>query len=341
MKKKLWILPLFFLFFGCSAIMHRIGESDIEDGIAIYQKRGLTTDGFRELTSGLEYAPDSLRGIENLNIQYKQLLDQTNRLLKQKTYTVADLNALKLYLYGSDRYIALEKKIPQLSLDNNILYNNKIKIGKVFENYVLNQNYQGLSRRSKIDKIFYFKSLITYIPNNKIRQVITQLEQEVSINLYLTSNGRNGYSPIDIQNILVGVADRYKNRDLGNYIYFKGYNYYNQYYGNNSYLVDVSFYRFETPLLELSERKEQIGNKIIISQKKKLILTGEYKVINPRTYKVIDVRPINIEQNYTVEMTKTDNTITFSNENDILRKILEDKFSDILLYNLKNIRNLN
>ena len=341
MGKKLWILPLFFLFFSCSAITHRIGESNIEKGIAIYQKRGLTTDGFRELIDGLECAPDSLKGIESLNFQYSQLLEQTNRLLEQKTYTIADLNALKLYLYASDRYITLEKKVPQLSLNRNVLYNNKIKIAKVFEDYVLNQKFDGLSRQVKLEKIFYFKSLITHIPNSKIREVITKLEQEISINLYITSNSNNRYVPVDIQNILIGVADRYKNKDLGNYIYFRGYNYFNQSYANNAYLVELSFYRFETPLLEISERKQNTGSKTIISQQKKLILTGEYKIINPKTYKVIEIKPINIENKYTLEMIKTDNTTTFSNEREILKKILEEKFRELMLYNLKNTKNFN
>ncbi|MGX6592400.1 membrane lipoprotein lipid attachment site-containing protein [Cetobacterium ceti] len=341
MKKIIFFISLLIAFSGCSAIMHSIGESDINRGINIYQSRGLTTEGINYLASGLSNAPDSIIGIESFKRQYLELENQSENILRNKIYSERDINALKLYLLASEKYSILSGKIPQLTFNKEKYFSLKNKINTAFENYVLKDNLTNLNRKQKINKIFYYKSLLKYNQNYIIREKITKLEQEISINIVLTSSFRYRYnsSNFDIQNILISVADKYTNRDLGNYVYFRGYNSYNKYWSNNSYLVDMEFYNFETPILEISERKEGNGEKIIISQRKKLILSGEYRVIDSKTYGVVEIKPFRIEENYNIEMSKTQNTINFSNENDVIRKILEKKFTNIILYRLRDFRN--
>lgn len=336
MRKKIILIPIFFILFGCSAIMHSIGESDINKGMEIYRQRGLTTDGINYLTSGLQNAPNSILGIDSLKLQYMELNNSLDKIYKKTQYTRDDINRLKLYLFTSERYMELGKKIPQLYFDSNLYFNNKMKIQNIFEKYVIDDKIEIKNRQEKIGRITYYRSLVEYIQSYKIQEKIKKMEQEVTVNLVLQSSLRNNFYNPNIQNTLLHVSERYKNKNIGNYIYLRGFSSYVNYFQNNVYIVEFEISNFDIVTLEMKEKDEIDGKKSFI-EKKKLMLWGQYKVIDPKLNRIIEIKPIKIDEKYEIKVEKGNNKISFSDENEIINKIMEKQFGDIILYKLKNI----
>ncbi|MEG0300736.1 MAG: hypothetical protein RSA57_01800 [Cetobacterium sp.] len=337
MKKSSLFMILFILVFilsGCSAIMTSIGDSKINSSIKTYKNRGLTTDGMSELISGLEYSPNSIVGINEFKIQYQEITSIKNNILTKKNYTEADINALKLYLLTVEEFRKINSKIPTIKIDYNDFNNSKIKINQVFEKYVERDERFGLDRYQKIQRINYYSSLLKYLNNYTISSIIKDLENQVTINLYIGSSFR-GFSQLDnlMTNALISAADQNLNRNLGNYIFFRGYSYISKVSSNN-FFVSIDFTDIDIVTLE-SSVDENNGNKTFF-KRKKVFVSGVYKIYNNTPFP--SIKPFSFKDTYTIKTKQNDNSIYYDDERAILREVLENKFSDMIRYDIKNLR---
>ena len=337
MKKKSLLFIFFistFILSSCSALMTSIGDNKIHNAIEVYKYRGLTTDGMLDLISGLDYSPNSIIGINEFKKQYQEITSIKNKILIKTNYTEADINALKLYLLTVEEFKKINPKIPTIHIDYISFSNSKSNIVKVFEKYVEKDERFGLDRYAKIQKINFYKSLLKYNNSYTISSIVKDFENQVSINLYIRSSFR-GFSQLDtlVNNSLISAADRNLNRDLGNYTFFKGYTYISPVNSHN-YFIDIVFNDIDIVTLEIST--DEINGTKIFSKRKKIFISGVYKVFNSSPFP--SIKPFAFKETYTIKTKQNDNSTYYEDERDILRKILENKFSDIIRYDIKNLR---
>lgn len=332
LKKGIFYFLLVFIT-GCSALMTSIGNSKVDDAINIYSTRGLTSDGTLQLISGLEYYPESQIGINQYRKQYLEITQLKNTIIKKKNFNQQDLNALNLYLLTIEEFRKIQPKIPTIAIDYNDFNRSKFEIIKIFENFISKDEKLNISRNQKIDNINFYKKLNKYINSYLINNIILNLQNDVTINLYITSSFR-GFSGLDslVTNSLMQASDMNPNRDLGNYIIFKGYNDFISPNFNN-YFIDFNFSNVYIRVIETKE--ETKDNHKIFIVKKRITVSGYYKVYSQNTIPAI--KYFEFSENYTLK-TETNNSTTFyDDERDIVKTILKNKFSNIIHYDLENL----
>ncbi|MBC2850469.1 hypothetical protein H5J22_03290 [Cetobacterium sp. 8H] len=323
-----------FIFSGCSAIMTSIGDSKINNSIKTYRNKGLTSAGMSELISGLDYSPNSVVGINEFKIQYNEISAIKNKILTKKNHTENDIDNLNLYLLTVEEFRKINPKIPTIKVDYNDFNNSKIKINQIFEKYVERDERFGLDRYRKLQKINYYNSLLNYINNYTISSIVKDLENQVTINLYIGSSFR-GFSQLDtlMTNALISAADQNINRNLGNYIFFRGYSYISKISSNN-FFINIDFTDIDIVTLETSV-DENNGNKTFF-KRKKVFVSGVYKIYNNTPFP--SIKPFSFKDTYTIKTKKNDNSVYYDDERAILREILENNFSDMIRYDIKNLR---
>ncbi|MCQ8211326.1 hypothetical protein NON08_01915 [Cetobacterium somerae] len=335
-KLKYFIISFALLFFlGCSAIMTSIGNNKINNSINIYNSRGITTDGTLELISGLDYAPDSQIGISQYKKQYSDITTTKNNILKNKYFSQRDINALNLYILTIEEFKKISPKIPEIKIDYNDFNKSKIKIKQIFEEFVLKDEKLYISRNQKIQNINYYKKINKYINSYVINSIILNLENDVTINLYIGSSFQS-FSKLDylVTNSLAHAADINRNRNLGNYIFFKGFTSFKADKSKN-YYIDFNFSNIYIRTLETKEEVKE-NNKLFIARKK-ITISGYYKIYsqNSTSYN----KYFEFNENYSIKMKENNGTTLFDDEYDIVKNILENKFSNIIKFDLNNLIN--
>lgn len=335
-KLKYFIISFALLFFlGCSAIMTSIGNNKINNSIDIYNSRGITTDGTLELISGLDYAPDSQIGISQYKKQYSDITTTKNNILKNKYFSQRDINALNLYILTIEEFKKISPKIPEIKIDYNDFNKSKIKIKQIFEEFVLKDEKLYISRNQKIQNINYYKKINKYINSYVINSIILNLENDVTINLYIGSSFQS-FSKLDylVRNSLAHAADININRNLGNYIFFKGFTSFKADKSKN-YYIDFNFSNIYIRTLETKEEVKE-NNKLFIARKK-ITISGYYKIYsqNSTSYN----KYFEFNENYSIKMKENNGTTLFDDEYDIVKNILENKFSNIIKFDLNNLIN--
>lgn len=322
---------------GCSAIMTSIGNNKISNAINIYNSRGTTTDGTLELISGLEYSSESQIGISQYQKQYFEITNIKNNILKNKYFTKQDINALNLYLLTIEEFKKIQPKFPTIKIDYNDFNNSKVKITKIFEDFVLKDEKLYISRNQKIQNINFYKKINKYINSYIINSTISNLENDVTINLYVGSSFR-GFSQLDylLTNSLMHASDMNINRNLGNYIIFRGFNSFSKPNLKN-YFIDFNFSNVYTRTLETKEEIKEKEKLFIV--RKKITVSGYYKIYNQNS--APHTKYFEFNENYTLKMREYNNSTFYDDERDILKNILEDKFSNIIRYDLDNLININ
>lgn len=328
--KYIFISFSFVLFLGCSAIMTSIGNNKITNAINTYNSRGTTTDGTLELISGLDYAPDSQLGVTQYQKQYLEITGIKNNILNNKNFSHQDINALNLYLLTIEEFEKIHSKVPNIKIDYNDFNRSKIKINKIFEEFVLKDEKLYISRNQKIQNINYYKRMNKYLNSYVINNVILNLENDVTVNLYISSSFRS-FSKLDylVTNSLVHASDMNINRNLGNYVIFKGFKSYvtpNQ----KNYYIDFNFSNVYIRTLETREETKE-DNKIFIARKK-ITLSGYYKIYsqNSSSYN----KYFEFNETYSIRIKENNGTTLFDDEYDIIKNILEDKFSNLIRFDL-------
>lgn len=338
MKKfKYFIVGFALLFFlGCSAIMTSIGNNKINNAINIYNSRGTTTDGTLELISGLDYAPDSQIGISQYQKQYLEIKNIKNNILKNKVFSHQDINALNLYLLTVEEFKKINPKISNVKIDYNDFNNSKIKIIKIFEDFVLKDEKLYISRNQKIQNINYYKKMNKYISSYVINSIISNLENDVTINLYIGSTFKS-FSKLDylVTNSLIHASDMNINRNLGNYIIFRGFNSFKNSNLKN-YYIDFNFSNIYIRTLETKEEVKE-NNKLFIVRKK-ITISGYYKIYSSNS--ISHNKYFEFNETYSVKIKENNETTLFDDEYDIVKNILEDKFSNIIKFDLDNLINI-
>ena len=335
-KLKYFIISFALLFFlGCSAIMTSIGNNKINNSINIYNSRGTTTDGTLELISGLDYAPDSQIGISQYKKQYLDITTTKNNILKNKYFSQRDINALNLYILTIEEFKKISPKIPEIKIDYNDFNKSKIKIKQIFEEFVLKDEKLYISRNQKIQNINYYKKINKYINSYVINSIILNLENDVTINLYIGSSFQS-FSKLDylVTNSLAHASDMNINRNLGNYIFFKGFTSFKADKSKN-YYIDFNFSNIYIRTLETKEEVKE-NNKLFIARKK-ITISGYYKIYsqNSTSYN----KYFEFNENYSIKMKENNGTTLFDDEYDIVKNILENKFSNIIKFDLSNLIN--
>lgn len=338
MKKfKYFIVGFALLFFlGCSAIITSIGNNKINNAINIYNSRGTTTDGTLELISGLDYAPDSQIGISQYQKQYLEITNIKNNILKNKVFSHQDINALNLYLLTVEEFKKINPKISNVKIDYNDFNNSKIKIIKIFEDFVLKDEKLYISRNQKIQNINYYKKMNKYINSYVINSIISNLENDVTINLYIGSTFKS-FSKLDylVTNSLIHASDMNINRNLGNYIIFRGFNSFKNSNLKN-YYIDFNFSNIYIRTLETKEEVKE-NNKLFIVRKK-ITISGYYKIYSSNS--ISHNKYFEFNETYSVKIKENNGTTLFDDEYDIVKNILEDKFSNIIKFDLDNLINI-
>ncbi|WP_448820265.1 hypothetical protein [Cetobacterium sp.] len=321
------------LFFGCSAIMTSIGNNKISSAINIYNSHGITTDGTVKLISGLEYSPESQLGILQYQKQYFEITGIKNRILKNKYFTKQDLNTLNLYLLTVEEFKKIQSKFPTITVDYNDFNKSKVKITKIFEDFVLKDEKIYINRSQKIQNIDFYKKINTYINSYIINSAIFKLEGDVTVNLYINSSFR-GFSQLDylLTDALRYAADMNINRNLGNYVIFRGFNSFPRLNSKN-YLIDFNFSNIYVRTLETKEVTRE--KEKIFTTRKKVTVSGYYKIYTQSS--TPSTRHFEFNENYTLRMREYDSSTFYDDERDIIKKILEDKFSNVIRYDLNNL----
>ena len=324
------------LLFGCSAIMTSIGNNKINNAINIYNSRGITSDGTLELISGLDYVPDSQIGISQYQKQYLEVTTIKNNTLKNKFFSQQDINLLNLYLLTIEEFKKTNTKIPNVTIDYSDFNRSKIKITKVFEDFVLKDEKLYISRNQKIQNINYYKKMNKYINSYVINSVILNLENDVTINLYIGSSFKS-FSKLDhlVTSSLIHASDTNINRNLGNYIIFKGFNSFKN-YNFKDYYID---FNFSSVYIRTLETKEEIkeNNKLFIARKK-ITVSGYYKIYSPTS--TTQSKYFEFNETYSIKMKKDNDTTLFDDEYNIVKNILENRFSNIIRFDLDNLINI-
>ncbi len=318
---------------SCSAIMTSIGNSKIDNSIKIYYSRGLTSEGTLDLISGLNYSPDSGVGIAQYQKQYSEITSIKNKLLQNKYFSKQNLNSLNLYLLTVEEFRKIHSKFPTVKIDYNDFNSSKLKITKIFEDFVLKDEKIYIQRNQKIQNINYYKTLNKYINSYVINSAIQSLERDVTINLYISSSFR-GFSKLDylVTNALIHASDMNINRNLGNYTIFKGFSSSITPTSKN-YFIDFNFSNVYIRTLETREEIKD-KNKIFIANKR-VTISGFYKIYSPnrKTF----TKYFDFSENYTIRVRSYDHSTFYDDERDIIKDILEDKFSNIIRYDLNNL----
>lgn len=320
---------------GCSAIMTSIGNSRITESINIYNSRGTTTDGTLELISGLNYSPESQIGIAQYQKQYNEITNIKNTILKNKYYSQKDINALNLYLLTVEEFKSIHSKFPTIKIDYADFNSSKAKINKVFEDYVLKDEKLYISRNQKIQNINYYKKINKYINSYVINSVVSNLEKDVTVNLYIGSSF-TGFSKLDyvVKNSLIHASDMNINRNLGNYIFFRGFNTFIT-PNTKTYYIDFNFSNVYINTLETKENIKENEKVLII--KKKINISGYYKIYSQKA--TPQTKYFEFNEKYTIELKEKNGARVYDDEVDIVKKILENKFSNIIRYDLDNLVN--
>ncbi|WP_438585597.1 hypothetical protein [Cetobacterium sp.] len=331
-KITLISIVLFFLT-SCSAIMTSIGNNKIDNSIKIYYSKGLTSEGTLDLISGLDYSPESAIGITQYQKQYIEITETKNRLLQNKYFSKADINTLNLYLLTVEEFRKIHAKFPTININYSDFNSSKLKITKIFEDFILKDEKIYIPRIQKIQNINYYKSLSKYVNSYIINSAISNLERDVTINLYISSSFR-GFSRLDylVTNSLVYASDMNSDRNLGNYIIFKGFS--NSISPNSKdYFIDFNFSNVYIRTLDTREEIKD-KNKIFIANKR-VTISGFYKIYSPN--RKTTTKYFDFSENYTIRVRSYDHSTFYDDERDIIKEILEDKFSNIIRYDLNDL----
>ncbi|MGL5088952.1 MAG: hypothetical protein ACRC6Z_05800 [Cetobacterium sp.] len=331
-KSTLFIF-IIFIFTGCSAIMSSIGNNKIQNSIKTYSINGLTAAGTLNLIAGLNLSPDSLIGISQYQKQYFEISEKKNNLIKQTYFSKNDLEYLNLYLLTIEEFKSIHSKFSTININYNDFNSSKIKITKIFEDFILKDEKIYINRIQKIQKINYYKTLKKYTNSYLINGSISNLERDVTINIYISSSFK-GFSKLHfiLENSLLYAADNNINRNLGNYVIFKGFS---DFISSNSqnYFIDFNFSDIYIRTLEtIEETKEE--NKIFVT-KKRVTVSGVYRIYSSN--KKYNTKYFDFSENYILKVRKYDDSIFYDDERDIIKNILQEKFSNIIKYDLEDL----
>ncbi|WP_163468444.1 hypothetical protein [Fusobacterium sp. IOR10] len=336
-KKLIISIILFSVFSGCTSLTTYVGEKRIESALKLYNLNGVTSSGIEKLASGLKYIPDSQIGIENFNKQAVEISREKDNILKKKFYSVYDMERLKTYITLNEEASKLKYKIKSIQFNSKDYISSRAKINKVFIDYVVNdsKNLINLPRKIKIEKINYYKGLNSFINNNRVYNIISSLEFQVTKQVYLTSSFRH-YNHMNqiINESLIDFTSRNKNREIEKYVYLNGYR------GiipinTNNYVVDMIFSECRTYSKDTTVEKKI--DKEIITEHKKLVIKGTYKLFDNNGGSFIKSKYFEIYKDYDVVMEKYKNKRIYKNEEKEIMKILRNEFNKIIIRDLKEL----
>lgn len=334
MIKKTIIFMALIFFVGCSSM---IGKNKLSKGIESYKIYGPSEKSILDLGQGLDYFQDSPTGIETFKAQHIQLVILKENILAKKIYNSNDLKNLRLYLLSSNFVNHLAPKIPNLNIDTRTLASDRRLITEIFEKNILNDKTEHLSRANKISKIRYYKKVLNVINSSSISNKVRNLEQDVTINIYVTTSSRNFYNyrnyrnSINLEYFIINSTEKRIGSNLGNYIFLRGYSRGLFTLPKNSYLINIDISDIDIRKIDLKEEKA-FGdeNKTIVTQKNSLSVKGGYEFLSFNGYKNIQYRPFNYNRNYEVKTIFDKNSIQYGNENQIIENILKDIFNDVV-----------
>ncbi|MFA6877962.1 MAG: hypothetical protein WCQ76_03550 [Fusobacterium sp.] len=328
---------LFSIFSGCTSLTAYIGGKRIESALKSYNLNGVTSSGIEKLASGLKYIPDSQIGIENFNKQSVEISKEKDSILKKNFYSSYDIEILKTYITLNEEASKLKYKIKDIEFNSKDYINSRAKISKVFIDYVINdsKNLINLPRERKIEKINYYKYLNSFINNNRVYNIISSLELQVTKQVYLTSSFRR-YNRINqmVNDSLIDFTYRNQNVEIENYLYLNGYRGVIPININN-YVVDMIFSECRT--YSKDTKVEKKIDKEIIIEHKKLVIRGTYKLFDNNGGSFIKSKYFEISKNYNVVMEKYKNKRIYKNEEKEIRKILRNEFNKIIIRDLKDL----
>lgn len=330
------MLMFLFVFNGCTSLMTYVGEKRIENGLQIYNSKGVTSYGVKKLASGLKYIPDSVAGIECFNKQSIEIAKEKDNILKKKYPSINDIERLKVYIVLNEEASKINYKVKNLKFDYNVYRNSRKKINKIFENYVIrdNRNSINLPRNRKIEKINYYRNLNYYMNSNKVYNIISSLETQVTKKVYLTSSFmRYNYINSIVSEALYDFSSKNKGREIEKYVYFDSYSKLIP-RNNNQYLVAMDFSECRAYSKGLEAEKKV--DKEVITEHKELIIRGSYRLLTNNGGNFSRSKYFEIRKNYNVVTEKYENRMTYGNEREEIIKILNNKFNEIIIKDLKN-----
>ncbi|MGL5123639.1 MAG: hypothetical protein ACRC6K_05715 [Fusobacteriaceae bacterium] len=334
MIKKTLIFIILIFFIGCSSL---IGKNKITQGIESYNTGGPSEKSILDLGQGLGYYQNSPLGIQTFRTQHAQLVIFKENILAKTNYTYKDLENLRLYLLSSNFANNLASKVPELKIDTKSLPYDRELITKIFEDIILKEKTNLLSRTNKISKINYYKKILNVIKSPEILNKIKFLEQEVTINLYIRSSSggifsyRNYRNYFTFKNYISDATDKRINSSLGNYVFLRGYVSGTLPNVKNSYFIDIHINSFE--IKRISSKKEKSSNdenKIILIEKKSLSLEGNYNLYSSKNGKNIFYKPFSYDRNYEIKTSFNNNFIDYRDEEKTIDDILTNIFNDII-----------
>lgn len=328
--KFLMIIGIIFQIAGCTSLKNYLGKKDIKNATKIYNKDGVTLKGVEKLANGIEIVPHSLEGTTLFNIQYSELENKKNKILKKSSFSKDDLDTLKLYIYAG-------KKAKNLSVKNSrIIYNDKkyLEDKKIItqriEKYILNEDVSNYNRKNKINKIYEYNEILKYISSKKILERKEKLEEDVTLRVAFSSSNL-GYDTLSniIRGELYRVSNRYRGMEIEDYIYFEGY-------GKTQdadYLIELNFMREDVMLRKITT-EEKDGNKIF-TKEKELVVSGHYNIFEVVDRKVLNIKDFEIRRYYTVSTSQSSNQIIFDSEREKIEELIRDEFERNLFQDIR------
>ena len=343
---KKFLLFFLIIFTGCTAIKQQIGQRDIKKGIASYQENGMKLENMDLILEGLKWYPDSIQGNDLLNQEYHKLKLITKNLIskpniQKNDYTINNniITNLITYILINEKYQKIikenEKSIFHNSEDFQLNRKEYFKEKQLFmpllDSLISEENISHLNRTEKIEKLVSYKKLYKYAPTDNLSRKIKALEKEININLYFKIQASRGYYNHDIMQLLNQKIDRYKNKDLGNYLFIGDTGGYNIVTLPNSYLVQIKISDFD-----YKTNKKEIVSKNAIYLKTKITIRGDIKVINILTGETLWTNTIFENKNVQNEVGPN-----ISKELEIsIERMLENTIEDVIHEQISRFRAL-
>lgn len=339
MKRKILksfvVMGIIFYLGGCTSLKNYFGKRNIKSATTIYNKEGITLNGVKKLTDGIEAIPDSQEGLSLFNVQFNEIISEKNRILKKEKISQEDIDKLTIFIYIGEKAEELVGKVPNIVYDREKYLNSKKEIINRFEKYILDENYNTYSREDKIRKIKECKHILKYISSPKIYNQKLKLEEEVTIDVSIVSS-RLGYDTLSnvIRGELYKLSTENKDFLLDDYIYFRGY-------GKDSktdYLIELELFKENIYTKRVAVEKNENKEKVFIKEKE-VVLEGYYSLIKLSDRKVLNRRPFKVNKDYSIKTVQGDNQLLFDSEREIVEKVLNEELREIFIRDINFLIN--
>ena len=332
--KNLIIIGFISQIIGCTTLDKYFGEKNIDKATNIYNKEGITIRGVEKLAKGIEVIPNSSKGVILFNVQYSKIIEDKNLVMKKNTLSEDDIEKLKIYVYAGEKAKKLSSENTRIKFNKKRYEASKIEIIKKLENFILKENTTNYTRDEKIEKIYEYKNILKYIPSIRINQKKLELEKEVTRTVSFSTR-RLGYNTLS--NVIRGefhqVANKFVNRSLGEYIYFKGY----RKDKDIDYSIEMDIVKEDIYTKRISVDETSNGKSYIV--KKEIVISGYYSLLKISDRKLLNMKNFEIRKSYTVKSIQEGNQMIFESEREIVEKILEEELELTFFQNMKELLN--